>query len=417
MRIGWATPFNVRSAIGKFSRFVCEELRRRGHEVEIIRVESGGELGMPPLDCELSVVSAAECPVEDYDLLVVNFGNNGPYHAQVLSLIGRRAPLGIFHDMELRDLELGVQYRHGLSFPRLIGNEEDKGEQNAEDLVDPAARPLLGALAAMTCGAVIHGPHYRDSVARYCPGPVELIPFCYPDTEITRESLLPARTRRVTIFGVITEHKQPRRVLRALALLKERIGPIELHLAGDVEDSYRYRLIEEADELGTGMPFFHGYVSDEDLQDLLELTHVTCCLRYPVTEGSSASLVTALHRCRPLIIPDVASFSLVPDTLAYKVSYGEEPEDVAEALNSIFSRPRVAMRKAVKARKWAQDRFSAISYADALEPMMLAVQKHEVLTRTARNLVPAVTTPAQVPMLTAVHAFSDVLDWMEGSQQ
>jgi glycosyltransferase involved in cell wall biosynthesis len=415
MRVGWATPFNIRSAIGKFSRFVCEELTSRGHEIEIIRIEPAPDLHVAPLETAIPIVNAADCNVSDYDLLVVNFGNHAAYHAEMLGLIAQRPPLGVFHDIEMRHFEWGLQYSHGVSVPRLIASEGDTAAD--ADLVDPQARPLLGAFAAMTCGAVIHGPHYQHTVAEHCPGPVELIAFCYPDTGNIRASLLQAPIPRVTIFGMINEHKQPRRVLRALGLLKDRSRPIELHLAGHVDDDYRYDLIEEAHTLGIGLPIFHGYVSDEDLQDLLELTHVTCCLRYPVTEGSSASLVTALHRARPLIIPDIASFSLVPDELAYKVSYGEDPRDVAEALHEIFSRPDEAQQKGWDAKNWAEDRFSACCYADALEPVMRSVQKHEPLVRAARKLVPAVTSPSNEPIMPALQAFSHVLDWMEASQR
>ena len=63
----------------------------------------------------------------------------------------------------------------------------------------------------------------------------------------------------------------------------------------------------------------------------------------------------ALFRSRPLIISDVASYSMVPDDLAYKISYGEDPEDLAAALMQIFSKPEEAEAKAVKARAWAKD--------------------------------------------------------------
>lgn len=417
MRVGWATPFNVRSAIGKFSLFVCEELRTRGHEIEIIRVESGPELEMDALNSDFSVTDAGACNVHHYDALVANFGNHAPYHAQVLRLLAQRAPLGIFHDIEMRHFEWGLQEWHRMSVPRLIGVEQEKAEEGHDDLVDPAARPLLASLAAMTCSAVIHGPHYRKTVAAYCPGPVEMIPFCFPDTGSRRTPPLPSQGRRVTIFGMINDHKQPRRVLRAIALLRSRVGAIELHLAGAFEDHYRDSLLEEADALRIQKPVFHGYVSDDQLQDILEDSHAICCLRYPVTEGSSASLVTALYRARPLVISDIASFSLVPDEVAYKVSYGDGPEDVAKALLDIFSRPDESERKAMQASKWASERFSAQSYVDNLEPLLLSLGRHETLTRLAHNLIPAVTTPEHDPMRRAVHALAKVLDWMDASQK
>ena len=416
MRIGWATPFNVRSAIGKFSWIVCEELQSRGYEIEIIRIESGAELDFEELASDLPVVNAADCDADGYDTLIVNFGNHTPYHAQILTLIAKRAPIGIFHDMEMRDFDWGLVHRHGLHLPRLFGVEQELAGAGLSDIVDPDARPILATLAAMTSGAVIHGPHYLDTVAAYCPGPVEVIPLCFPDTGTEREAR-PSKARRVTIFGVINENKQSARVLEALALLRPRLGAVELHLAGAVEDRVRTELSDQAKRLGLRPPIFHGYVSDEFLQDIIQSSNAVCCLRYPVTEGGSASLATALFRSRPLIISDVASYSMVPDQLAYKVSYGEDPQDLAEALMQIFSNPDEAEARAARAREWANDQFSAVNYADKLTHLLESLGKYDVMTRTARGLAPAVTTSNQEPMVVAIEAFSGVLDWMQASQK
>lgn len=417
MRIGWATPYNVRSAIGRFSQIVCDELRLRGHEVEIIRIEGGAELELEQIASDLPVVIASDCDVDAYDVLIVNLGNHAPYHAQAVALLAQRAPLAIFHDMEMRDFDWGLLHRHGTQVPHLLGVEQELASSALADMVDPAARPLLASLAAMTSGAVIHGPHYRETVTAFCPGPVEVIPLCYPDTGIAGDAKVPKAGRRVTIFGVITEHKQPGRVLEALALLRSKIGAVELHLAGDVQDSYRTALLAQAQRLHLDPPIFHGYVSDRDLQDIIENSHAVCCLRYPVTEGGSASLVTALFRARPLIVSDIASYSMVPDDLAYKISYGVDPKDLSEALLEIFADPDAAEDKAARARRWASDRFSAKSYVDALEPMLRLTASTVSLTKMARDLVPAVTTPSHEPMLVAVSAFAEVLDWMEASQK
>ncbi|MBA3669047.1 MAG: glycosyltransferase family 4 protein [Sphingomonas sp.] len=416
MRIGWATPFNVRSAIGKFSLIVCEEFRARGHDIEIIRIESGDELALPVIDTEISVIDAADCAVADYDSLIVNFGNHAPYHAHSVALAAQRAPVGIFHDMEMRDFEWGLVHRHDLQLPHLHGGKQELAARELADMVDPAARLTLATIAAMTCGAVIHGPHYQATVSAYCPGRVEVIPLCFPDTGTTRIAKPPGPGQRVAIFGALNDNKQPRRVLEALALLRPSIGPVDLHLIGSAEDRWRDPLLAQADKLGLKPPIFHGYVSDEKLQNILEDMHAICCLRYPVTEGGSASLVTALYRARPLVISDIASYAIVPDDLAHKVSYGNDPEDVADALMKIFSDPAKADRSAADARDWAGNRFSAETYVDSLEPLLLGIGRDSALAQVARQFVPAVTSPAHEPIMVSVAAVSEILDWMDESQ-
>jgi glycosyltransferase involved in cell wall biosynthesis len=416
MRIGWATPFNVRSAIGKFSRIVCEELQFRGHEIDIIRIESGAELDYDVLEFDGEVSVSAAADVDRYDALVVNFGNHAPYHAGMLDLFGRRPPLGIFHDMEMRDFEWGMTHRHAMTIPRLIGVGQELAASNHSDMVDPANRPLLATLAAMTCGAVIHGPHYLETISEYCPGPVAVIPLCYPDTGIERTTEAPRPGLRVTIFGVINQNKQPERVIEALAKLRPRLGDVELHLAGAIDDTVRAALTAKSAASGVKSPVFHGYVTDLKLQDIIEESRAVCCLRYPVSEGGSASMVTALYRGRPLIVSDIASYSMVPDDLLSKVSYGNDPDDLAEALYAILSDPAAADTRAAAAQRWASERFSAHSYVDALEPILESSLSVAPLARAALQLAPAVTNAAHDPLPVAIEGFAAALEWMSVSQ-
>lgn len=417
MRIGWATPFNTRSAIGRFSQVVCAEMASRGHEIEIIRIERGAELELDGLPSACRITDTVSSHVNDYDALIVNFGNHAPYHAGLLDLIAERAPIAIFHDAEMRDFEWGMLHTHDIAIPLAPGIYDEQLASDEQDLVDPFARPLLGTLAAMSCGAVIHGPHYRSTVQAYCSGPVQDIPLCYPDLRGNRPALKLTSGRRVVIFGVISEHKQPQRVIHALAAALGRTGEIELHLAGAIEDGYRDKLISEAATLGLKPPVFHGYLPDEALQNLLDDAHAICCLRYPVTEGGSASLITAMYSGRPLILSDVASYSLVPDELAYKVPYGNEIEDLSSALVEIFKNPRDAEARASRAKLWATDRYSAQFYCDALEPFLLSIGPHATLARLASRFVEALPKPAFGSMSVALSAASEVLDWMQASQK
>lgn len=416
MRIGWATPFNVRSAIGTFSKVVCDELHQRQYDVEVIRVESGEELGYTAIKSDYPVITAAYADVWSYDLLVINFGNHAPYHAQALCLLAQRSALSIFHDAEMRDFLWGLTHRHGLTTPLLPSIDASNLDQG-DDLVHREAVPFLSTIAGMSCGAIVHGPHYLNTVASTCPGPVEVIPLCFPDTGSDSTARVPDVRESITVFGVITEHKQPRRVMRAIAQMPNRSDRLEINFAGSIEPHFRDDLLMEARRLGIPPPNFLGFLTDDALQATLENSQVICALRFPVTEGGSASLITALYRGRPLIVSDIASYSMIPDEYVTKVSYGEDVQDLAKALTSIFDDPQAAEVKARKAREWASDKFSAASYADALEPLFERTIRRSILTDLSRELASAVQTPAGEPMLQVVKSFGQVLDWMQSTQE
>ena len=407
MNILWLTPFNVRSAIGVFSQEVCNELRARGHDVRIMRIETGPEADLPCLSGDFEILTAESGVPHDVDLIVINYGNHAPYHAGALRIAAEHPSLAIFHDAEMRHFEWGVMNRHSLSLPRLTSDTIPSiSEDPPQDLVDPDSRPILEILSAMSVGAIVHGPHYLPTIAAACSGPVAVLPLCYPVTGTARVEDRSDRRLMVTIFGIISHYKQPERLMRAAAQLGEEGLDIVINLAGPIEDHYRNELTALAEELSIDVPVFHGYLSDDDLVTTLGQSDAICCLRYPVTEGGSASLITALYQGRPMIVPDIASYSMVPDDLVLKVSYGEEIEDLTAALRMVFDNPAEARRTAQKARDWAAATYSPSTYVDALVPILDQVILDLPIHKAMRQLSEKAVAPNGAPMTAALISMS-----------
>lgn len=400
MRLLWATPFNVKSAIGTFSREVCQELKRRGVDIQIIRIESGPEAKLPSISSDIEVLPPDALVPDGIDLTVINYGNHAPYHAGALRLAATAPSLAIFHDAEMRHFASGIFDRHEVSLPLLPGKML---QSETLDMVPPEARPPLQSLSAMACGAVVHGPHYFPTVAETCPGPVAVIPLCFPDICASDLGLRRSGPPRVTMFGVINKYKQPDRLIHAVALLKMDCGDIEINFVGAVEDGYRTALLEMARDLSIVAPKFHGEVSDHALSELLTQSDVICCLRYPVTEGGSASLITALYHGRPLIVSNVASYAIVPDSLISKISYDEDAISLSQALRTLIAEPDVANDRAMAARTWARENFSADTYVDRLQALIEQAVTMLPSLRATRQLASTICFPnngLMLPVLT-----------------
>ncbi|BAI97859.1 glycosyl transferase family 1 [Sphingobium sp. TA15] len=411
MQILWVTPFNTRSAIGTYSREVCEELVSRGHDVRIMRVESGAEARWPAISTSIQILGPDDAIPADIDLVIINYGNHAPYHAGTLRIAAERPAIAVFHDAEMRHFEGGMQDRHQALMPTVMGED---GLQNAApselDIVDPGARPILAALAAMASGAIVHGPHYQPTVAAACPGPVEVLPLCFPDIGTTQTKHECTSTRRVVIFGIISPYKQPDRLLRAVSDLQAEFGAIEVHLAGSIEAHYRSELTNIAADLGVAEPIFHGYLSDQDLSAVLTRADAICCLRHPVTEGGSASLITAMYQGRPLIVSNVASYSMAPDELIHKISYGEEVSDLASALRRIFLDPAHSDKMALQARDWARITYSSATYVDRLEILIARVMDILPVVQALRQLTSHAISPDGRAMPSALFAMAQATE-------
>jgi glycosyltransferase involved in cell wall biosynthesis len=157
-------------------------------------------------------------------------------------------------------------------------------------------------------------------------------------------------------------------VSRAPALRERAV----YRLVGLVADSERARLTHLAEDLGLRHPDFFGWVEDDRLQALLGETDVVCCLRHPVLEGASGSLIFALYSARPTIVADAGSYAEVPDGLVWKVSYGSDADDVAGALQAIAGDAAAARTRAHRGREWACSRHSPKAYVDDLLPFILS---------------------------------------------
>jgi len=158
--------------------------------------------------------------------------------------------------------------------------------------------------------------------------------------------------------------------MRAIASSEDWKAKAVYRLVGPIEDVQRSYYEELAKELGIGAPQIYGRVNDEELFELLSTSNVVCCLRYPVSEGGSASLITALYSARPIIVPNFGSYADLPDDLVWKVSYGDNLDDLAAVLSLIESNRAAAERRGHTMKAWAQTTYSAQTYVEKLLPLI-----------------------------------------------
>jgi hypothetical protein len=117
MRIAWATPFNHRSSIARSSLAAAQELRQRGHAVELVRIETGEAGAKATIPTSLPVhppgtLDAARLR-DAFDATVVAMGDNHPFHGRALPIIEAVPSIVVLHDADMRHLRRmrGLQRR------------------------------------------------------------------------------------------------------------------------------------------------------------------------------------------------------------------------------------------------------------------------------------------------------------------
>jgi glycosyltransferase involved in cell wall biosynthesis len=370
MRIGWVTPFNERSAIGVYALGVVRELRKRGVEASIIRAEVGAAARLPPLSDSVPVCDLDEAApnpnATPFDLFVVTIADHFQYNRRSLDILRTVPAVGLFHDADVRHLVLGMADASGMGLDavdrlRSVGaTARRSGSLFGED---------LAWIASLCAGAICHSSHYARPLAEYCPGPTIRLPLCFDDPGS------PPRRRQdgeftIVTFGNLNANKQVDRVMRAVASSRKLSSRTVYRLVGHIEPRERERLLALARELRVPAPIFEGRLSDDRLQEALGQAHALCCLRYPIVEGGSGSLIYSLYSGTPVVISDAGAYSDVPTDLAWKVSYGEEVQDVRQALEDIVEDQGEADQRAGRGREWAVDHFSVANYVDYLIPFL-----------------------------------------------
>lgn len=380
LRLAWAGPWNERSAIALFGTLVVAELHQLGHRVEVIRTEVGEGAALPPRPAPgpIHTVAALPPPVlaGDFDGVVVNLGNHYGFHGGALPLMRAVPCLAVLHDVWMRDFLNGWRHAAGADAPVV---DAMVGVHGAADSAG------LAPLCAMAAGAVVHGAHGLDTVRAACPGPVARIPLAYAVPEVPPPRLDADRLVVATV-GHINDNKRADQVIRAIGASARLRRQATFLLIGPVEPAERARLLDVARRSGTPEPHFTGWVPDEVLYALMARVDVFCCLRHPVSESGSASLVSAMLAGRPTLVSDHASYAELPDGLVLKCPPGAEAAHVLHHLETILDAPEAACAMGERARNYARRVHAPSAYAAALLPALAGAARAAPGIRAARAI-------------------------------
>lgn len=382
-RIAWATPWNARSAIAEFSAHVVSELKQRGHEVTILRTETGAALELDALPFDGTVEKLETLSASSlwwtYDHIVGNVGDNFAFHGALPRVMDELPILGLFHD--------GMIAHLADPWARSASDLSDGGRILADAVYDAAVpdagpfwlplaemadrRPMLEWLAGTASGAFTHSHYWSARLRKATPGKVTTHPLTMPDHLMPPP---PAWSGRVVIatIGHVNQNKRADQVLAAIASDPVLRSRCEYRLLGHVEESERARLSRLARLLGLDEPLFTGWIEIEELRRQVAEVHVLSCLRHPIFETGSASLILAMRSGRPVLVSNMGVYSDVDDGAVLKCTPGNEAPDIARHLLSLIRTPRRRDEIGQSAVSYVERANSLVSYVDALEEAMEA---------------------------------------------
>ncbi|MCY7280236.1 MAG: glycosyltransferase family 4 protein [Sphingomonas bacterium] len=316
-----------------------------------------------------------------YDVVIAQFGDHY-LHQGALMNRGQRIPMvGILHDATIPNLvinwavdeakndDLAIRRIAELG-AELYGHDATREIHWTDPLSYATEFPMLELVSGYLDGAVVHAGHYRDRVAATTQGPVQIIPLVADDLLLPEMPTARPGCITVGVIGNVNPNKRIDQLLIAVGASHQLRKSVQVKIVGHVEPEPARHLRAMAEALGIAPPIFTGWVEDEQMSAELADIDVVCCLRFPVLEGASASLVLALRSGRPTLVSRHGSYAETPDNMALFCEPGNEAREVLLHLESLLADPEHGQEMGARAKDWATRRHSVESYVDQLETFL-----------------------------------------------
>ena len=365
MKIAWFTPFTRKSAIGKISALICEELAKN-HEVEVW-TQHREEL----IATTVPVVSFAQDGLEerlrDYDVVFYNFGNFAGYHREIMDAAQKVPGIIILHDQTMADFwgqyycirEFGGDGEHGIE-PYREMVERYYGPQ-AVRAVDEAVQSglypfyahsslngysFLEPTAACAQGIFTHSRFFAKRLQTLSNKPVgySYLPCSLPDkpTKSTELDQLIDQAKRqgrkiLVSSGIVHPVKRIDKIAQCLCRHPELAEKICYLVVGGCDGPFGESLKElEQGEL-KGCLHMLGYRPDAEMEAALYAADMAVNLRYPNSEVCSLSLWEQMAYGKPVLVLNSGIYGEVPEDVVVRITLEKEQEGLERALTELVN--------------------------------------------------------------------------------
>lgn len=402
MKICWVTPFVLRSSIGRVGAEVSKALAQRGHQVEILRCEDKDDPAEPLHPTALRVHHWRSYDLSrlrtEFDVVVVNIGDNYPFHAGVFAILDAAPCLGIFHDFYIYNLFSGWLHYNGLDYRRhdaeIVATYGEAALPHAVavrsgqmlDMGEIARHlPMTEWLAGRCEAALAHAQFYAPKLEAVVQGPVAVTPLCCPDRATPPGPPKAKRQLTITTVGVMNPNKRVDDVIRAIGG-SDALKACVYRLVGPISDAERAKLEAAAAEVGFDNLVIDGAVDDDTLDRRLDEADIMVALRKPVLEGASGSACEGMLSGRPTVVARAGFYGELPDDLVFKIDGEIVVEELRDVLERLVADEALRRETGKAARAWALANLNAARYAEAIEGLAQAQVTSRPLLAVGRRI-------------------------------
>lgn len=290
--------------------------------------------------------------LEEYDVLLYNFGNNPDAHDFMYDLFLKYPGYVIFHDISLYYLTIDHYRRKGILFQKIYELEGVNGiyqlkeslKKNPEpDLLlhkELAAELLLSKeIIERAKGIFVHS-YYAENQIRMIKSDANLCKIHLVECNMDKNKLkkdflhqyfgIKSNERLLGAVGFIAPSKQNR--LSCLAVQEYN----QTH-----KEKIHYVMIGEGNEVDNLLGhYIHktGFLQNKDFYNAIASCDAIFNLRYPYNGESSATLIQCMGLGKPCLVTDIGWFRELDEKCVIKVSPNVKAEALSEKIEQLIEK-------------------------------------------------------------------------------
>ena len=346
------------------------------------------------------------------DVTFYNIGNNHLFHGSIWQVSRRHPGIVILHDLRVHqffDSLYRAQWRDVAGYlAQMKRHYGDEGLRVASEFVSGVVnidfmsqRYPLTALALEDCLAVlVHSPEAFEQVEAMKQWPIALasLPRTLPPQSNDGFFRPTEPPYRIVMFGHMGRNRRLSAVLEALGAMPER-NAFQLEIFGDLTDGRHLR--SQIRKLGLGeVVQLHGYAPEDELNKVLQTSHLAINLRYPTMGEASGSQLRIWYHALPSLVTDVGWYAtLSRDTVAH-VRHEHERDDIQSHLSAFLKNPEQFAQMGQRGLRTLREQHDPEKYVETVLDMAANARQFRVrksaydLARTAGRIMGSWTSNA-----------------------
>lgn len=429
MKIAWFTPFNVESAIGRYSKFAAEAISKYA-DIDICTF-SKGTLHKTFCNVMHLNMDTVYTKLNDYDITVYNIGDCAAYHSEIYEVSQHHIGVIIDHDICLFNLMYGyyIEYKKDIEgFKTLLTNKYGQYRANElfEATLDPKKFSLLDLktyslsehIGEHALGVIVHSMYHKKYIEQFYNGDLDVIAHLDTndnlttlDPDIQFDGYCKGRIHILTV-GNVNENKHIHSMVQVLGENKDLAAKFDYTVVGSKANTFYCQKLEKmisSYRLESQVRLL-GFVSHKELAYYYQQADLICNLRFPAYEGASGSIVEQMSIGKACIVSNTGVYSELDDNAVFKVDPLNELPEIKNILKEILHDQNKIQKVGNNAKKFAKTYFDRDVYARKVYSFLKTIIFHKPLCELADKCAQLLCDMPSIEKISVIEKIAAELD-------